>query len=889
MKFDGLEKFAMLSEQNANIPINDPSNLLSPPIMFNKKSFTNKVLLSLEMATYWDLSIGLIRDSFYNVICRDHVFISELDLLTSNNQYDIALLKFLHFLNPSISHTLKKIIIDDEKSSNDDILVTKGKLKYRGGELIPPSIYSNESYTIDALPKEGGKVYTQNKTVILISDYLGDGGEGIVYKTSRKNEVVKLIKPDNKSNIKVNVQKRLEQMVQMKITNPNIIWPIDTVYNEKGQFVGFTMKLIAGIDLKRFTSSIVKNVNDNSDEVNINDIDKKSLCKIILSILDTITYLHDKNIVIGDIKLENFMIKDNDITNIYFIDCDSYQIGNYPSLLVSPGFIPPEIDPINLGKQNTRYRTFGNENFAIFSLIFHLVFRAKPPYSQQIHDDAYVAESVRVTKGLFPYFLDKDKTLKHAPKGMEEPIWAHLPSYIKKAFINCANRNGENFGEANRMTPHQWKNLFTCYLQELNGPNLVKRDPLCNQYHYGLHDSIDYGYLDYPMPTDVLYKISSMEDTIIQRFRNNDYIKNMIITQMINFQDFNYIMFNNKLYNNKVLLSLELVKNWKMGLDFLREEQLGTFGLSPTEFSKITSNKAKRQYDLALFNFIKALNKGIFLAYDGLFFNNLDEYGKYLNDYYFFPEKSMIPFEIIEEAVHDEQLIYSLKDVYSNKSIKDSNLDIVINLLSDNMICADGHKFESLDKYVSSIYEDELNIKTENLLTDKNLCNIILRKNNIDINKYDFSRKESYHDLMMNLAGYVPFKYQQYTFTSLEDIVNYSKLDIAFEEKFNNIGRWINNGTLKRYTSFYPIKYKVGVQFDVFKMVSDYKLDNRDAGFLFYLVNNPKPLYVTRTNVRIGSLKELMEILSELSDVDSFTEMLYSSVLFELWCELHKK
>ncbi len=889
MKNDDISIFDV-NNSSVNKAASAAVNKLSPPVMFNNKSFNNKVHLSLEMATYWDLSLVLMRSEFYKVVCFDDNFIHELDALKANNQYDIVLLKFLHYLNPSLSDTLKKIVEEDINSSQDDILAEKGKLKYRGGELIPPNIYNKETFTIDSLPTEGANLFTKDKTPLVVGGYLGDGGEGIVYKSSRKNEVVKLIKPDNHGRIRVSVQRRLEQMVQMKITNPNIIWPLDTVYNERGQFVGFTMKFISGIDLKKFTSSIVKNVNDNSDEININDIDKKSLCKLILSILDTIIYLHDKNIVIGDIKLENFMIKDNDISNIYFIDCDSYQIGNYPSLLVSPGFVPPELDAANLGRANCRFRTFGNENFALFSLIFHLVFRARPPYSQQIHDDSYMAESVRVTKGLFPYFLDKETTLHHAPKGMEEPIWAHLPSYVKKAFINCGSRSGENFGEENRLSAKQWKSIFTCYLDDLNSKKLSSKDPLCNRYHYGLKNSIEYHLVDYNMPPDALTKTkTSIEETVSQRFRNNDYIKNMILTQNINVHDFNYTMFNNKLFNNKVLLSLELVKNWHIGLEFLRTEPLTMFGISPADFSKITSNKAKRNYELALFNFIKALNKDIFLAYDGLIFNTLGEYSKYLNDYFYFQDKSVIPFEIIEEAVEDKSVINLLKPIYTKSNMTNDDLDIIINLISENMICADGEKYETLGEYIGSILDEEMSIKSNSILLDPSLGPIIFRKNKLDITRYDLSKKETYYELASRLLGYIPFKFNGEVFKCLEDFIKYSNCDLPHEVRFTDIGRWINSGLLKQYLSYYPIDKKKQSKFDVFGISYENKLDDWETGNLFYLANIDKPKYITRSNIQVNNLKELMEILTEVNDLDSFSEMLYSNCLFEKWCEFHTK
>ncbi|MFI3252103.1 MAG: hypothetical protein R3Y60_03065 [bacterium] len=876
-----------------NIPTETATgNTLAVSVMFNKKSFNDKVFLSLEMVNNWDQSLVAMNHELYKDLC-DKKFSDEIENLRSNNQYDIALLKFLNYLNPKIPSILKNIIDSDNKVTNNDSLITKGKLKYRGGELIPYDVYNHETYTISGLPTTGETVYTQNKQLIKLGKLVGDGGEGLVYLSSKRNEVIKLIKPDNNGGMRTYTQRRIEQMVKMKINNPNVIWPIDTIYNAEKQFIGFSMQYISGIDLKKFTSSIVRNVNDGDGEVNINSTNKKTLCKLILSILDTIIYLHDKNIIIGDIKLENFMIQEEDITNVFFIDCDSYQLGNFPCLLVSPGFIPPEIDSANIGKQNSHFRTFGNENYAVFSLLFHLVFRAKPPYSQQIHNDKIVAESVRVSNGLFPYFLRKEQTLRHAPKGMEEPIWAHLPGYIKEAFINNAHLSGKNFGEENRFSPRQWKHIFTCYLDDLNGTRLQKVDPLCNQYHYGLKDTIDYDIVDLPIPPHVTIKQGlSSEETIIQRFRNNNYIKNMILTDNVNVRHFDYALFNNKLYDNKILLSLELIKNWNLGLKFIQNEQLGAFDIDPTQFSKISSSKNSGNFELALFDFIRALNPSIYLAYDGLIFNTVDEYALYLNNYYWFSDKSIIPFDILEQVIENQTILRELYVVFSKKRMTSLDIDIIINLLTTSGVYSNGIHYKTLDNFLVSVYKNELGIKLENLLANNSIARFILKKYDIDSSQYDFTRKEGYFALSFKTSGCIPFRYNEHVFFSMNDIINYSKLEkVSFEERFNNIGRWINNGVLKNYSNLNPSaqRIKTGNEVDVYQLVADHKLNNWEAGHLFYLANVRNPIFITEDKHMFKDLAGLMETLIEIDDIERFTEGLYSNILFDFWCDLHKK
>ena len=55
-----------------------------------------------------------------------------------------------------------------------------------------------------------------------------------------------------------------------------------------------------------------------------------------------------------------------------------------------------------------------------------------------------VAKLKKAKKGVFPYFLDENKTEAHAINGAIVN-WSHLPGYIKKAFYNTGNFNGKKF------------------------------------------------------------------------------------------------------------------------------------------------------------------------------------------------------------------------------------------------------------------------------------------------------------------------------------------------------------------------------------------------------------------------------------------------------------
>lgn len=85
-----------------------------------------------------------------------------------------------------------------------------------------------------------------------------------------------------------------------------------------------------------------------------NKIDTVQLC---VTILQKLKYLHDRNVILGDINPYNILVVSP--TEVYFVDTDSYQVEGFICPVGMPIFTAPE-----LHKKNSQYglRTLGNEN-----------------------------------------------------------------------------------------------------------------------------------------------------------------------------------------------------------------------------------------------------------------------------------------------------------------------------------------------------------------------------------------------------------------------------------------------------------------------------------------------------------------------------------------------
>ena len=363
----------------------------------------------------------------------------------------------------------------------DENVPASEKYQYYGGNKV--SLPPDKKIDI-TLPREGATVYTNSKKPIRLIKEIGSGGEGIVYSTDNSSVVCKIINNNIGLNLTENKRNKIELMTKAPLKNPNVIWPIDAVYNSSGVFVGFTMKSAAGLELKKM---IVQRESLNGAPLvgfGIFNLTRLEIVKMIISILETMVYLHNRNIIVGDIKFENLMIQNNDPSRVFFVDCDSYQVGKYPATKMSKGFIPPEIAQANINATEV-YRTFGNENYAIFSLLFQILHKGILPYAQITQSNsADLTEEEKAYRGYFPYSLDQAKTEAIAPKGYPAPNWSHLPGYIKEAFYSVGHRSGKQFGHDKRLSSKDWLRLFKQYQRDLESGRLKAIDPECN---VGIH------------------------------------------------------------------------------------------------------------------------------------------------------------------------------------------------------------------------------------------------------------------------------------------------------------------------------------------------------------------------------------------------------------------
>lgn len=199
----------------------------------------------------------------------------------------------------------------------------------------------------------------------------------------------------------------------------NIAKPLELVYDNKNNFIGFKMIKIEGEEFRRLSSKKF---------VFSNNITKQDITKMLIQIKDTIIKLHQLGMCIGDLNDMNILF---DIKySIYFIDIDSWSVDDdFRCTVANDLFKDPQL--IN------NYFTPETDNYAFAILLYKSLTRLHP-FAGVIKSNPNISTLERMEKGQ-SVFSVKDLAI---PPMVDKDVFlsTNLKDDLKKIFINN-NRN----------------------------------------------------------------------------------------------------------------------------------------------------------------------------------------------------------------------------------------------------------------------------------------------------------------------------------------------------------------------------------------------------------------------------------------------------------------
>ena len=187
------------------------------------------------------------------------------------------------------------------------------------------------------------------------------GGEGVCYRTYNGL----FCKLYFKKHITYVNYKKLQMMVDMGCSMPYICWPLDILYY-RNQFVGYVMNELGES----------RSVDDLRDD-NFSGFSILDRFVIVRNFLRIVEYLHSKDILVGDMKLDNILVKNN--ADVHLIDAGSFQVGDYACNVCHKEYT----ERIYTGDDLKHVlRSVKEEYFPINKIIFEILMMKGPFYSK---------------------------------------------------------------------------------------------------------------------------------------------------------------------------------------------------------------------------------------------------------------------------------------------------------------------------------------------------------------------------------------------------------------------------------------------------------------------------------------------------------------------------
>lgn len=286
---------------------------------------------------------------------------------------------------------------------------------------------------------------------------LAEGGEGAVYKTDIKGYVAKIYFRERLTSDR---RDKLKIMISKPVSFPGICFPEALVLNSRGEFTGYLMREAKGFELGRsiFQPKLLLK--------KFPKWNKRDLIDLSLTILDKIKYLNELNVIMGDINPANILVVSP--KEVYFVDCDSYQVEGFPCPVGTANFTAPEA-------QGRDYKTFLRtqemENFAIATLLFMIMLPGKAPYSVK----GGASPEHNIKEGIFPY-PHKETETDRTPPGKWGYIWSHMSYRTRLAFYENFRKGEPHFSPHDRYDANQWISVFKDYRRVID--KMIHNDPM---------------------------------------------------------------------------------------------------------------------------------------------------------------------------------------------------------------------------------------------------------------------------------------------------------------------------------------------------------------------------------------------------------------------------
>jgi serine/threonine protein kinase len=233
----------------------------------------------------------------------------------------------------------------------------------------------------------------------------------------------------------------------------HLAWPIDVVMNEAGVVVGYVMPFASGTCLDEFYGHWSLPLR----------------LRLSVNIARVIESVHASGYIVGDLRGENILGRSDGTITI--VDCDSFQVREFPCWLGQPEFLAPEL--LAVADLSRVRRTIVHDRWSLATIVFLLVMQGHPFRAIYLgRDGVTLGLTEKVLRGHWPYAQNAGL---YAPPPDAPPFDA-LPRDMQSLF-----RRAFELGHSNpyqRPSASDWKGALLAFERQLTNEVAPRRRTL---------------------------------------------------------------------------------------------------------------------------------------------------------------------------------------------------------------------------------------------------------------------------------------------------------------------------------------------------------------------------------------------------------------------------
>ena len=291
--------------------------------------------------------------------------------------------------------------------------------------------------------------------VIRPAGILGRGGEGIVYSVDGDPDIAIKIYTDGKRKER---QPKIASMVanQLYRSSNLVAFPIDLLFDDAGEFAGFTMQKADGV------KPLHELYAPGSRRIEFPLAEFRFLARTATNIARALASIHQTACVIGDINHSGILVSPKAVVTL--IDSDSFQVRSGSEIFrcrVGVGeYTPPELQGLAL---ETVDREPHHDAFGLAVIVFQLLFVGRHPFAGRYAGPGDMPIERAIKEGRFAYSSRSGETRMEPPPFV--PTLTDVTPEVAQAFEKAFSGDGSQFDR--RPAPAEWVSLLEKFEAEL--------------------------------------------------------------------------------------------------------------------------------------------------------------------------------------------------------------------------------------------------------------------------------------------------------------------------------------------------------------------------------------------------------------------------------------